>query len=138
MKVVTSNITDRILLTVVIVILLIGFTPISTRLLHYVNGSFAPSPYSSLAFSNPYVESTGVATGFTIAIKLANHMGRATTYHWTATQGNKMISRGGQTLNNDTSAVLYVSTKGAAAGRLRIALTNTKIFITVPIFTSVS
>ena len=136
MKIVTSNVTDRILLTVVIVTLLAGFTPISTRLLHYVDGSFAPTPYSSLAFSTPYVESTGIAAGFTIAIKLANHMGRATTYHWTATEGNQVIRRGGQTLGNDTSTMIYVSTKGTFAGRLRIALDNTKIFITVPIFTS--
>jgi 4-amino-4-deoxy-L-arabinose transferase-like glycosyltransferase len=138
MKVITSNITHRLLLTVVIVILLIGFTPISTRLLHYVNGSFAPSPYSSLQFTSPSVATTGVATGFTISVKLTNHTGRATTYHWTATQGEVMISRGGRTLANNTSTLFYVTTPGAVAGRLRIALDNTKIFITVPIFTSVS
>jgi hypothetical protein len=138
MKVITSNITHRLLLTVVIVILLIGFTPISTRLLHYVDGSFAPSPYSSLAFSTPNVEATGIASGSAILIKLANHTGRATIYHWTATQGEVVISRGGQTLANDTSTLFYVTTPGAVAGRLRIALDNTKIFITVPIFTSVS
>jgi len=132
----TSTIRNRVgglLLTLVVVALLIGFTPVSARLLRYVNGSFAPTPYSSLALSTPSAGTTGIATGSTIPIELTNHTGLATTYYWTATQGDVEISRGDLTLRNDNSTTIYVATEGAVVGTLRVALNDTKIFLTVPI-----
>lgn len=133
----TRNRIGGLLLTLVVVLLLIGFNPVSKRLLHYVNGSFAPSPYSSLAFSTPSAVASGIMAGSTIPITLANHTGRTTPYLWTATQGDVTISAGYQILKNGTSTMLYVTTLNAVAGKLTIALENTKIFLTVPVVTSV-
>jgi len=124
---------NRTLLALVVMALVAGFTPISRHLLQYVGGSFAPTPYSSLALSTPSAVTTGIATGSTIPVELTNHTGRATTYHWTATQGDVVISRGSQTLSSDGSTVIYVATEGAVVGSLRIALNHTKTFLTVPI-----
>jgi hypothetical protein len=129
----TRNRIGMLLLTILVVLLLIGFTPISKRLLHRVDGSFVPTPYSSLALSTPSVIASGIEAGSDIPIRLSNHTGRTTTYSWTAAQHDVVISRGTQKLANGKSTTLYVTSLGADKGKLTIALMNTKIFLTVPI-----
>jgi|SRR5665213_730983 len=138
MKATTRNRVGVFVLTLVVVLLLVGFTPISKRLLRHVDGSFAPTSYSSLALSSPSGVALGIAVGSTIPLTLANHSGRTTGYLWTATQNDVLISSGYQILTNGTSTMLFVTTQGANAGKLKIALENTKIFLTVPIFGSSS
>lgn len=129
------NYVGKILLALVVVILLVGFTPISKHLLHYVNGSFSPQPYSSLALTTPAVVTEGILAGSAIPVKLTNHTGNTTKYHWIATQNGHRISDGSSTLANGASTTLSITTKSAVAGNLRISLTSTKIFITVPLLT---
>jgi hypothetical protein len=133
MPLVKRNYIGKLLLTLVVVILLVGFTPISKKLLHYVNGSFSLKPYSSLALTTPAVVTKGIMAGSAIPVKLTNHTGNTSTYHWIATQDGHKISGGGSTLANGASTTLSITTKSAVAGNLRISLTRTKIFITVPL-----
>lgn len=126
----------RILLPLVIVILVLAFTPISRVLLWTVNGSFAPSPYSSLALGSPSVGSTGVVTGKPVRVQLTNRTGHAMTYHWSATQKGALISLGEETLNNGRTTTILVPSRGAITGVLRIGITGTNIFVSVPILKS--
>jgi len=126
----------RFFLVLVVVVLIFGFSPISRQLLKTVNGSFAPTPYSSLALSTPGDAATGVPAGLAVAIQLSNDTGHTNTYHWTAQENGALISRGEQTLGNGKSINLSVPTLGAVAGTLRIVLQDTHVFITVPILTS--
>jgi hypothetical protein len=138
MSSVKRNYIGKLLLILVVGILLIGFTPISKHLLHYVNGSFSPKPYSSLAITTPAVVTEGILAGSTIPVKLTNHTGNTSTYHWIATQDGHRISGGSSTLANGASTTLSITTRSAVAGSLRISLTRTKIFITVPLLASSS
>src|SRR5665213_621185 len=116
--------------------LVIAFTPISQVLLRTVDGSFAPSPYSSLALKAPSDGSSGVVSGKPVSVLLTNRTGRAKTYHWSATQKGALISLGEETLDNGRTTTILIPSRGAVTGVLRIGVTGTKIFITVPILKS--
>ena len=129
---VASN-SSRPLLALLIVILLFGFTPISRVLLRSVDGSFAPNPYSSLALGTPSRAAVGFLAGEPVPVQLTNRTGHTQTYHWSATQNGALISLGEDTLANGRASTVLVPSRGAVAGKLRIALTGTDIFVTVPI-----
>jgi hypothetical protein len=119
-------------LILVVVVLLFAFTPISRALLRSVHGSFSPSRYSSLALKVPSAVSVGVRAGTVIPVIITNHTGRAETYHWRATQLGSLISLGEETVSNGGSSTIVVPSRGAVPGTLRISLTGTAIFLTVP------
>ena len=121
----------RLLLSLVVVILVLGFTPISRVLLRSVHGSFAPSPYSALAVSTPSDAAAGILAGELIPVQLTNRTGHTKTYHWSATQSGALISLGEETLDNGRTTTIFVPSRGAVAGTLRIALTGTNVFVTV-------
>ena len=127
---------SRLLLSLVVVILVFGFTPMSRVLLRSVHGSFAPSQYSSLALSTPSDAAVGFLAGGVVPVQLTNHTGHIKTYHWSATQNGTLISLGEETLENGRAITILVPSRGAVTSRLRIALTGTNIFITVPILKS--
>jgi hypothetical protein len=127
---------SRILLPLVIVVLVFAFTPISRVLLRTVDGSFTPSPYSSLALRFPSDGSSGVVKGEPVSVQLTNRTGHAKTYHWSATQKGALISLGEETLDNGRTTRILVPSRGAVTGVLRIGITGTNIFITVPILKS--
>ncbi len=129
---VASN-SSRPLLALLIVILLFGFTPISRVLLRSVDGSFAPNPYSSLALGTPSRAAVGFLAGEPVPVQLTNRTGHTQTYHWSATQNGALISLGEDTLDSGRASTVFVPSRGAVAGKLRIALTGTDIFVTVPI-----
>jgi hypothetical protein len=116
---------------VVAFILLFGFSPISRALLRSVDGSFSQVGYSSLALKSPLAFAAGAPAGDSIPVKLGNHTGRATTYHWNATQRGVLISAGVATLSNGQSATIPVPSRGAGVGPLQISLLGTRIFVTV-------
>jgi hypothetical protein len=126
----------RLFLVLAAVGLLFGFTPISRQLLKTVNGSFAPTPYSSLALSTPSDAATGILAGIAVQIQLNNYTGHTNTYHWTAQENGALISHGEKTLVNGQSINFSVPTQGAVRGPLRIVLQHTNVFITVPILSS--
>jgi hypothetical protein len=101
-----------------------------------VNGSFAPTPYSSLALGSPSDGSSGVVAGEPVIVKLTNRTGHAKTYHWSATQKGALISLGEETLGNGRTTTILIPSRGAVTGVLRIGITGTNIFITVPILKS--
>jgi hypothetical protein len=98
-----------------------------------VNGSFAETPFSSLALKLPSDAAVGVRKGKSIPVRLTNHTGHSKTYHWSATQSGALIGIGETTLGNGKATTILVPSRGAVAGKLQIALTGTDIFITVPI-----
>jgi hypothetical protein len=120
-----------VLLAAVVVALVVGFSPISKRLLHLLNGSFAPAPYSSLALVNPSVVAPGVTIGSSIRVNLTNHTGHTVSYIWVATQKSKPISTGSRRLSNGASATLYVQTWRAKTGKLTITIKDSEVFLTV-------
>jgi hypothetical protein len=126
----------RLLLSLLVLVLVFGFTPISKGLLRAVDGSFAPSSYSSLALRNPAEAITGISPGTLIRVNLANHTGRTKTYHWSASQVGSLISLGAETLQNGKSATILVPSRGAVTGSLQISLTGTNVFVTVPVLKS--
>ncbi|HEV3187375.1 MAG TPA: hypothetical protein VGZ04_04925 [Acidimicrobiales bacterium] len=117
-------------------IILFGFTPISRVLLRTVDGSFAPSKYSSLALRTPSDAVNGLFAGQPVLVRLTNHTGHLKTYHWNASQNGALISLGEQTLGNGRATTISVPSRGAISGRLRIAISGTNIFVTVPILAS--
>jgi len=119
-----------------IVVLLFGFTPASRVLLRSVNGSFASTPYSSLALVAPSDAAVGFPAGEPVPVRLTNDSGRTKTYHWSATENGALISLGEDTIGNGHATSILVPSRGAVTGVLRIALTSTDIFITVPILNS--
>ena len=123
----------RLLLLLVVLVLVFGFTPISHGLLRFVHGSFAPSPYSSLALKTPSNVAVGIPAGELVPVQLANHTGHIKTYHWSATERGALISLGEATVDNGRAITIFVPSRGAVTGKLQIALTGTKIFVTVPI-----
>ena len=126
----------RLLLAVLVVVLLFGFTPISRTLLHAVNGSFAQSPYSSLALMTPSDAAVGFVSGDPVPVQLTNHTGQTRTYHWSATEDGALISLGEDTVASGRASAISVPSRGAVNGQLRIALTGTDVFLTVPILSS--
>ncbi len=121
-----------------IVALLIGlfaFTPISKALLNAANGSFSPAPFTSLALLSPS-NPAGYEVGDLIPVRLTNHTGRTTTYHWNATQKGVVVSLGEETLLDGHGATIDVSTNFGSAGTLRIAVANTDVYLTVHLASS--
>jgi hypothetical protein len=127
---------SRILLVAVVGTLLIAFSPISRFLLARVDGSFAPTPYSSLGLVIPSRAVSGVHKGSPVQVQLTNHTGRSKTYHWAARENGALLGHGNQSVANGKSVRLSIPTRGAASGELRIALVGTKVFVTVPLVTS--
>jgi hypothetical protein len=101
-----------------------------------VNGSFAPSPFSSLSVRSPENVTVGFLSGETIPVQLTNHTGHLKIYHWNATQKGALISLGEETLKSGSTTTINVPSRGAAAGTLRIALNGSNVFVTVPILKS--
>jgi hypothetical protein len=126
----------RILLPLVVVALAFAFTPISQVLLRTVDGSFAPSPYSSLGLSSPSDGASGVAAGDPVSVQLTNHTGHAKKYHWNATENGALISLGEQTLDNGRKMTILVPSRGAVVGVLRVVIVGTNVFVSVPILKS--
>ena len=124
---------SRPLLVLLVVVILFGFTPISRVLLSSVDGSFTPTPYSSLALSSPSDAAVGIVTGQAVLVKLTNRTGHTEAYHWRATQDGALISLGEETLENGRTSTISVPSRDALTGKLQIALTGTNIFVTVPI-----
>jgi hypothetical protein len=124
---------SRYVVFLVVIALVFGFSPISRTLLRYVHGSFAPSPYSSLSLAIQSDVYGGVLAGKPVAVLLTNHTGHIKIYHWSATQNGALISRGEKTLDDDQTTKLLISSSGAKAGILRIALNGTDIFVTATI-----
>lgn len=127
---------SRLLLPLVILVLLFGFTPISRVLLRSVDGSFASTPYTSLALRTPSDAAVGLVAGKPVPVELTNRTGHLKTYHWSARLSGALISLGEETLGNGRSTTISVPSRGAVAGSLRIALSGTNVFITVPILKS--
>jgi hypothetical protein len=120
-------------LPLAVLVLVFAFTPISHVLLSSVHGSFAPSPYSSLALRTPSNASVGFLVGNPVDIELANHTGHNETYHWSATEGGALISLGEETVKNGRTTTISVPTRGAKSGTMRVALNGTDVFVTVPL-----
>lgn len=114
------------------VILAFGFTPISNALLRSVDGSFAPTPYSSLALSSPS-DATGILAGEFVRVQLINHSGHVKTYRWDASEKGSRLSIGAETLDNGQTLTFSVPSRGAVSGTLKIGLTGTNIYVTVPV-----
>jgi len=128
-----SRNSSRPLLILLIVVLLFGFTPISRVLLQSVDGSFAPNHYTSLALITPSHATVGFLSGEPVPVQFTNETGDARTYHWSATENGALISLGEVTLDNGRASTVFVPSRGALVGKLRISLTGTNIFVTVPI-----
>jgi hypothetical protein len=122
----------RLLLGLAALILVFGFTPIAHFLLGAVGGSFAPASYSSLALAAPSDVGPGVRAGALIPVKLLNQTGHIEVYHWSATQNGTLVSLGEDTLGPGRSSTILVPSQGATAGKLRIALNGTNVYVTVP------
>jgi hypothetical protein len=127
------RVVNRLLLALIVAALLFAFTPISEALLRLVHGSFAPTPYSSLALRTPSVAAVGVSAGKPIPVQLTNETGHTKTYHWSATQRSGLISLGEQTVQNGRTTTFLVPSQGATAGRLQIRLIGSNVFVTVHI-----
>lgn len=123
----------RLLVPLVIVVLLFCFTPISKVLLRSANGSFAPTPFSSLALKDASRVTTGFVVGTSIPLRLTNKTGHITTYHWIARENGALISLGEETLGNGKIATFSVPSRGTVAGVLNISLSDTNVFVTVPL-----
>jgi hypothetical protein len=117
----------------VVLVLIFGFSPISATLLRAVNGSFAPTRYSSLALRNPSIAAAGLLSGDRVRIILTNHTGHIETYHWSASQKGGLISLGEETLGSGQSTTISVPSRGAVTGKLQVALTGSNVFVTVPV-----
>ena len=126
----------RLLLALIVAVLLFGFTPISRALLRSVDGSFAPTPYSSLALRTPSDAAVGVLAGEPVPVQLTNETGHTKTYHWSATQDGALISLGEEIVQSGRTTTILVPSQGAATGRLQIALNGTEVFVTVPVLGS--
>jgi hypothetical protein len=122
----------RLSLIALVVILALGFTPISHALLRSVHGSFAPTHYSSLALGDS-TDATGVLAGEKLRIQLVNHSGHTKTYHWGASEKGSLLSLGAETVDNGQTLTFAVPTRGAVTGTLTIALTGTDVYVTVPV-----
>lgn len=124
---------SRYLLALIIAILVFSFTPISKSLLRSVNGSFSPTRFSSLALRSPSAATNGIVAGTPVEVRLTNQTGEFKTYHWRATQNGALISLGEEAVKNGGTTSFSVPSHGTVKGALRITITGTTIFITVPI-----
>jgi hypothetical protein len=124
---------SKLRLFIVALIVLFAFTPISRALLASVDGSFAPSSFSSLALRSQSDPGAGFEVGDLVPVRLTNHTGSTKTYHWSATQHGVVVSLGERSLLNGRGANIDVPTNYAMSGILRIALNGTDVFVTVPL-----
>jgi hypothetical protein len=122
---------SRARLVIIAVIVLFAFTPLSRALLDASDGSFSPTPFTSLALRSPSDPTLGVQVGDLVPVLLTNHTGSTRTYHWSATQHGVAISIGSVTLSNGNGAKINVPTNFGRAGELRIGINGTQIFVTV-------
>ncbi len=122
---------SKLRLSIVAVVFLFAFTPISRALLLSVDGSFTPSPFSSLALRSPSDPAGGFQVGDLVPVRLTNHTGSSKTYHWSATQRGVVVSLGVKTLLNGRGTNIDVPTNFGSVGQLRIAIAGTNIFVTV-------
>jgi hypothetical protein len=116
--------------SLIVLIVLFAFTPISRALLLSVDGSFDPSPFTSLALGNP-ANPAGFEVGDLVSVRLTNHTRMTKTYHWSATQHGVVISLGENTLQNGRGTTINVPTNFGKPGTLRIAVSGTDVFVTV-------
>src|ERR1700722_9059021 len=124
---------SKIVLSVIVLLILFCFTPISTSLLRTVDGSFAPARYSSLALKDPSGDAAGISSGQPVAVKLTNRTGHTKTYHWRASEKGNLISLGDETLRSGKSVTFSVPSRGAVKGTLNVALAGSTVFVTVPV-----
>jgi hypothetical protein len=122
---------SKLLAIFIVLALVFAFTPISKGLLRAVDGSFAPTQYSSLALRDPSDATLGVLADEPIAVQVSNHTGHTKTYHWSATQGRALIGLGVTTVRNGQTTTISVPTRGAVTGTINVALTGTNVFVTV-------
>jgi hypothetical protein len=122
-----------LLIAITILALLFAFTPISRALLRSVDGSFAPTPYSSLALITPSLAAVGIKAGKPIPVQLTNETGNTKTYHWSATQDGTLVSLGEKIVPGGQKSTILVPSQGAVAGTMRISLSGSAVFVTVPI-----
>jgi hypothetical protein len=123
-------------LSIVALIILFAFTPISRALLLSADGSFAPTPFSSLALRSPSNPAAGFQVGDLVPVRLTNRTGSIKTYHWNASQRGVVVSLGEKTLLNGKGADINVPTGLGRPGVLRIGLTGTDVFVTVTLLRS--
>jgi hypothetical protein len=133
---INGKIARRLFLSLAIAIVLLAFTSISHVLLRSVNGSFAPSPYTSLALRTPSDAVTGIRKGLPVQVELTNRSGRTRTYRWLATQAGALVGTGLKTLPEGRAETISIPTNRAASGRLRVGLDGTNIYVAVPILKS--
>jgi hypothetical protein len=127
---------SKLQLSIAAVVVLFAFTPISRALLLSVDGSFVPSPFSSLALRSSSDLVAGYQVGDLVPVRLTNHTGTTKTYHWSAMQHGVIVSVGEKTVLNGRGANIDVPTNFGRPGVLRIALTNSDVFVTVPLVRS--
>jgi hypothetical protein len=127
---------SRLLLCLVVAVFVFGFSPISRELLRSVDGSFTPTAYSSLALKDPSDATVSIVAGKPLAVRLTNRTGHIETYHWSATEDGSLISLGEETLDSGHSTTILVPSSGATSGTLRVTLTGTNVFLTVPVLKS--
>jgi hypothetical protein len=118
-------------LSVIALVVLFAFTPISKAFLDSVDGSFSPTPFTSLALRTPANPGSSFEVGDLIPVRLTNRTGTTKTYQWSATQHGVVISLGQKTVRNGDEANVNVPTTLGKAGTLRITLTGTNIYVTV-------
>jgi hypothetical protein len=122
---------SKLKLVIAALIVLFAFTPISRALLASADGSFAPTPFSSLELRSPSDPASGFQVGDLVPVRLTNHTGSTKTYHWSATQHGVVVSLGEETLRNGRGVNINVPTSYGRSGALRIGLTGTDVFLTV-------
>jgi hypothetical protein len=118
-------------LSIVALIVLFFFTPISRALLSAADGSFAPAPFSSMALRTPADPANAFEVGDLVPIRLTNRTGSTKTYHWRATQLGVVISLGEKTIPNGSGANINVPTSFGKSGNLRISLSGTGVYVTL-------
>jgi hypothetical protein len=118
-------------LAIIAVVILFAFSPISRALLASADGSFAPTPFSSLSLRSPSDPNAGFEVGDLVPIRLTNRTGTTKTYHWSATQHGVVISLGEKTIPNGSGANVDVPTSFGKPGLLRISVSGSDIFVTV-------
>ncbi len=131
-----GKVATRLYLPLALAIALFAFTPISKALLWAVNGSFAPSPYTSLSLRTPSDAATGIRQGEPVQVELTNRSGGTRIYRWRATQAGTLIDIGVEKLANGQAEAISVPTAHAASGSLRVSITGTHIYVAVPILKS--
>jgi hypothetical protein len=122
---------SKLRLCAIALVVLFFFTPISKAFLNSVGGSFAPSPFTSLAVRTPSDPSSSFEVGDLVPLRLTNRTGSTKTYQWSATQRGVVISLGEKTVLNGHGVNVNVPTSLAKTGTLRVAIANSRIFVTV-------